>query len=57
MCCDEAASPARTPSREGLTAPVRRSGILAPGPLTARLQLRDSAGVAPDFPQLSPTLR
>jgi hypothetical protein len=30
-------------------------GILAPEPWTARLQLRDSAGLAPDFPHFSLT--
>ena len=31
------------------------AGILAPEPWTARLQLRDSAGFAPDFPHFSLT--
>ena len=31
------------------------AGILAPEPWTARLQLRDSAGLAPDFPHFSLT--
>src|SRR5829696_2953542 len=31
------------------------AAILAPEPWTARLQLRDSAGIAPDFPHFSLT--
>jgi hypothetical protein len=42
----------RRPRDAGIHA---EAGILAPEPWTARLQLRDSAGFAPDFPHFSLT--
>src|SRR5215213_5228181 len=50
--CDDPLQRSRRPQDAGIHA---EAGILAPEPWTTRLQLRDSAGFAPDFPHFSLT--
>jgi hypothetical protein len=50
--CDDPLQRSRRPQDAGIHA---EAGILAPEPWTTRLQLRDSAGIAPDFPHFSLT--